>query len=543
MSAVPFPEEWAQAKLSEAISNDGLISDGDWVESKDQDPDGSIRLIQLADVGDGDFRNKSQRFMTPESAERLNCTYLEKGDVLIARMPDPLGRACLFPGVGQKAVTVVDICLVRTTENSAFTNCFLKYWINTPEIRNLIESNASGTTRKRITRKKLEAFKYPVPPIAEQREIARRLDELSAQVDTLKTRLDAIPAILKRFRQSTLAAAVSGKLTEEWRGSSKFGKMIRIGDVALSIKYGTSKKCSPNIGETPVLRIPNIGNGKIDLSELKFADFDAKDRETLKLFKGDILLIRSNGSVELVGKAALIDETSEHCLYAGYLIRIRVDASQVFSKYLLLCIQSPQMRKVIELQSRSTSGVNNINSKELAALSFEAPSLEEQPEIVRRVEELFAFADQVEQRVKDAQARINNMTQSILAKAFRGELTADWRATNPDIITGENSAEALLARIKAEREELAIANKGKKTTVKKKIGSRMKSKQIIPIIAALEKAGKELSAQKLLEESGYPNDADTQTLEGFFLDIRKSLDTGLISKVRKGDEDFFTLKA
>jgi type I restriction enzyme S subunit len=79
------------------------------------------------------------------------------------------------------------------------------------------------------------------------------------------------------------------------------------------------------------------------------------------------------------------------------------------------------------------------------------PPLKEQSEIVRRLDQLFTYADQIEQRVKDAQSRVNNLTQSILARAFRGELTADWRAQNPKLISGENSAEALLAKIQAER--------------------------------------------------------------------------------------------
>ena len=86
--------------------------------------------------------------------------------------------------------------------------------------------------------------------------------------------------------------------------------------------------------------------------------------------------------------------------------------------------------------------------------------------VVRRVEELFAFADQIEQQVKNAQGRVNNLTQSILAKAFRGELTAQWRAKNPDLISGDNSAEALLAKIQAERDALKKSSKPKKATKK-----------------------------------------------------------------------------
>ncbi|MDP2903709.1 MAG: restriction endonuclease subunit S [Methylovulum sp.] len=105
----------------------------------------------------------------------------------------------------------------------------------------------------------------------------------------------------------------------------------------------------------------------------------------------------------------------------------------------------------------------NINLKVLNELHLPFPSFEEQTEIVRRVEQLFTYADQVEQRVKDAQARVNPLTHAILAKAFRGELTADWREQNPDLISGENSAEALLAKIKAEREAVKTQKNTKRT--------------------------------------------------------------------------------
>lgn len=88
--------------------------------------------------------------------------------------------------------------------------------------------------------------------------------------------------------------------------------------------------------------------------------------------------------------------------------------------------------------------------------------------VVRRVEELFAFADTIEQKAAAALERVNNLTQSILAKAFRGELTSSWRAANPALISGDNSAEALLAKIQAEREALALDKKAVKKPRKKK---------------------------------------------------------------------------
>jgi type I restriction enzyme S subunit len=92
-----LPQGWKWEKIINLIGNDGLYADGDWIESKDQDINGEIRLIQLADIGDGVFLDKSDRYINKETAKRLRCTFLKKGDILVARMPDPLGRCCVFP--------------------------------------------------------------------------------------------------------------------------------------------------------------------------------------------------------------------------------------------------------------------------------------------------------------------------------------------------------------------------------------------------------------------------------------------------------------
>ena len=140
-------------KIKDLVPN-GLFCDGDWIESKDQDPEGEIRLIQLADIGDGHFIDKSSRFMNLETATRLKCTYLKKNDILIARMPDPIGRACIFPyDESQKFVTVVDVALLRL--GSDVSSKYVMYALNSTPIRNSIKGQVTGTTRQRITRKKI----------------------------------------------------------------------------------------------------------------------------------------------------------------------------------------------------------------------------------------------------------------------------------------------------------------------------------------------------------------------------------------------------
>ena len=165
------------------IGDSGLFSDGDWVESKDQNVNGKVRLIQLADIGDGSFINKSSRFLTEKRAKELKCTFLEKGDVLIARMPDPLGRACVFPGLEQKAVTVVDVCIVRVDRNIVSPE-WLVGKINSHLFRHEINKRVTGTTRLRISKGNLAKLKIDLPPLRDQIKIAlilKKVEDLIAQ--------------------------------------------------------------------------------------------------------------------------------------------------------------------------------------------------------------------------------------------------------------------------------------------------------------------------------------------------------------------------
>ena len=172
------PKGWSRPSLRTLLKTAEVFVDGDWVESKDQDPDGDIRLIQLADVGDGIYLDKSSRFLTRDSARRLRCTPLQVGDILVARMPNPLGRACLFPGDARMAVTVVDICIIRPGSQGPHST-WLMCCINTTGFRSLIAREATGTTRSRISRGNLSGLPIIAPPLGLQQEFARRVEAVT----------------------------------------------------------------------------------------------------------------------------------------------------------------------------------------------------------------------------------------------------------------------------------------------------------------------------------------------------------------------------
>ncbi|EGG1744360.1 4'-phosphopantetheinyl transferase [Salmonella enterica] len=451
MTCFTFPSKWEKVELSDiaifqngyAFKSSTYIDSGDFV----------IRIGNVHDTGIN-LNNPAYVNATELNAEKFR---LSQGDILMS-LTGNVGRTAFIKE--EHLPAVLNQRVAKVAFSSLIEKKFSFYLLRSNIVQSELLKCAKGAAQLNISTKDLDKIVVGIPSIREQKIIAEKLDTLLAQVDSTKARLEQIPQILKRFRQAVLAAVVNGKAVNI---DTDENTLTTLGNIAKNIKYGTSKKCSETQGSTAVLRIPNIGPGYIINSNLKYADFDQKELVTLTLKEGDLLLIRSNGSVDLVGKVAVISENDTEYLYAGYLIRVRLDKERAAPKYISYCLQSPQLRQVIENIARSTSGVNNINSKELASLEIPLTPLPEQHEIVRRVEQLFAWADTIEKQVNNALTRVNSLTQSILAKAFRGELTAQWRAENPSLISGENSAAALLEKIKAER----AASGGKKTSRKK----------------------------------------------------------------------------
>lgn len=226
------------------------------------------------------------------------------------------------------------------------------------------------------------------------------------------------------------------KLPEGW-GWTRLGMLID------EPSYGTSKKCSYEAGKVGVLRIPNISSGRIDASDLKFSDFDDSEIAAYALRRGDLLTIRSNGSISLVGQCAVISETEEDFLFAGYLIRLRPNQSLVSPSFLLEALGSHALRKQIERKSKSTSGVNNINSGEIQSLVVPICSVEEQEIVNAMLGEKLSNLDQLESTITTSLQQAETLRQSILKKALSGQLVPQ----NPD----DEPASVLLERIRAER--------------------------------------------------------------------------------------------
>ena len=330
-------------------------------------------------------------------------------------------------------------------------------------------------------------------PRAEQHRIVENLQRLLKRTDDCQERIIKVAEILKRFRQSVLAAACSGRLTADWRNNNLKNveidsilssierrqflaaenatqtdkcrevfsctedgnleelpdnwRFVRLNKLASSFNYGTSAK-SKRSGKLPVLRMGNLQGGEIDWSDLAYTS-DAAEIRQYSLSPQTVLFNRTN-SPELVGKTAIY-RGERPAIFAGYLIRINPHV-ELNPEYLNLCLNSSYAREFCA--SVKTDGVSqsNINAQKLG--TFEVPYCHptEQQEIVRRVAGLFSLADKIEARFKNIQHQVDHMPQSILAKAFRGELVPTEAQLAERESRPYESAEELLQRIRHSRE-------------------------------------------------------------------------------------------
>jgi type I restriction enzyme S subunit len=207
-----LPKNWSWEFLGHISA--WPLKDGDWVEKKDQDPLGEVRLIQLADVGVNDFKDKSKRYLTRDKVAELNGYYLQKNDILIARLPEPLGRSCLFPGDRKDCITVVDIAVCRCDPNYTDPK-YISYCINSLYIGSQILAQAAGTTRKRIATGKLGIISLPYPPIEEQERIVKKVDELMALCDRLEALQQKRDRLSKQTHTTVLAALAKAHSSKE----------------------------------------------------------------------------------------------------------------------------------------------------------------------------------------------------------------------------------------------------------------------------------------------------------------------------------------
>lgn len=305
----------------------------------------------------------------------------------------------------------------------------------------------TGTTRPKLTQGAMNTLPILVPPFQEQTRIADQLDKLLARTKTCNDRLDAIPALLKRFRQAVLSAATSGALTEDWRtGAEPAYQHVSLGALISDGPQNGLYKHSSSYGTgTGILRIDMFYDGEVTgWGVMKRLKVDASELATYGLSVGDIVVNRVN-SPPFVGKAALIRELAEPTVFESNMMRIRVDNERILPEYCIRFLSSPEGLSQLRRNVKHAVNQSSINQTDVKSVQVPLPCLAEQAEIVRRVKALLKFAEHVEARYTFARAKAQRLAPLLLAKAFRGELVPQDPNDEP--------ASALLERIHAAKAE------------------------------------------------------------------------------------------
>ena len=370
----------------------------------------------------------------------------KENDILLS-VRAPVGPTNL---ANQETAIGRGLAAIRETQITNF-KFILFYFRN---IEQWLSQQGTGTTFQAISGQFIRDLPFPLPPLAEQHYLADKLDSLLTRIQTLSDQLAAVPALLKQFRQSVLADAVSGKLTVKWReetGNNDEWCSYLLKDITTKIGSGSTPKGGNSVYKTsgiPFVRSLNIYSDYIKYDDLAFIDMEqAKKLANVEIQENDVLLNitgASIGRVNIAPQAFVGGRVNQHVAI------IRVKAEIAIAKYLHLLLASPEVQKWVHGENYGATR-QALTKNMIEMLVVQLPSIAEQTEIVRRVEALFALADNIEQQSRAAAERVALLTQSVLAKAFRGELSEQWRREHPDLISGDNSAAALLARIQAER--------------------------------------------------------------------------------------------
>lgn len=378
----------------------GLFIDGDWVESKDQDVNGDVRLIQLADVGDGFFIDKSNRHLTSGKVRELRCTYLREGDVLIARMPDPLGRACIFPGLSTPSVTVVDVCIVRPDPKLVIPE-WLAFYINNPNFRNQIKKYITGTTRQRISRGNLAKIKLSIPSIEDQKKTIRLLNMADSIRQKRKQAVELLDEYLKSTFYETFGDPVTNPKNWQKKYLKEFGEIVTGNTPPRNDPKNYSDKYIEWIKTDNILQ----DNMYISKATEYLSELGIKKARSVK--SGSLLVACIAGSFESIGRSALTDRTVS--------FNQQINAIQPYetvnSVYLYWLFKLT--RKYI--QEHATKGMKKILTKgAFQQIEMIMPPIE--------LQEQFAVIankqDHIKQKMLAQASELDNQFQALMQKAF-----------------------------------------------------------------------------------------------------------------------------
>jgi restriction endonuclease S subunit len=418
-----LPVGWVETTLGEIAS---LITKGTTPTSLGFHFQSSgIPFVKIENIKDWKI-NKSSigDFISNECHDALKRSQLAEGDVLFS-IAGTIGKTAVVDKDSIPANTNQAVAIIRGTSNVILPRLLMLELAFLAD--DFAKKNARGGAMNNISLGDIKSLTLSIPPLNEQKRITDKLNSLLARVDSCQTHLERVPQILKRFRQSVLAAATTGRLTEDWREKHEIDitqwKQTTIGNASSLVTKGASPNWQgiayvDDPAQTLFVTSENVGNGRLLLEKKKYVEnaFNQKQKRSV-LQKDDVLTNIVGASI---GRTAIFDIDAQANINQAVCV-IRVNSALLINKYLMHYLNSDTGVNFITEGAVDVARAN-VSLTTISNIPINLPTLDEQAEIVRRVEKLFAYAERLEARYTSASEHVERLTPSLLAKAFRGEL-------------------------------------------------------------------------------------------------------------------------
>jgi len=379
-----YPTDWSIRRVDSLFD----IQQGKSVSKAHRKGDNLKPFLRTKNVfwGRIAFTELDQMHFTNTEETRLK---LQAGDLLLCEGGD-VGRTAIWD-------CQIDGCyyqnhLHRLRAKSAYEidPQFALYWFwYAFEVANIYIGRSNVTTIPNLSQSKLSELQLPKPEVYEQRRISHVLAKVQAAIEQ-QARLIALTRELKSMLMRKL---FTEGLCREKQKETEIGLVpesweIRpLEDMTIAIDYGTSVKCDYALKGFPVLRIPNVVGGRIDIGDLKYGHLKKNEIDNLKLAKGDLLFVRTNGVQENAGRCSMFNDEVDDCYFASYLIRVRLDTSQLIPEYLNEYARTEVGKSFLSGRAiRTADGKFNINSGTIRKVLVPVPKTNEQGKIARQLD-------------------------------------------------------------------------------------------------------------------------------------------------------------
>lgn len=509
-----LPEGWVDARIGDVIS---------LYESTDprKRPRTEFTYIDI-----GSIDNTSQTITEPKSffgseAPSRARRVVAVGDILFSTVRTYLKNIAMVPLELDGKLTSTGIAILRS--NGAVDPRYLFNWVRSNEFVDEISASQDGSVYPAVRERDIRSASIPVPPLAEQRKIAAKVDGLNTRITRARNELDRIPFLIARYKGAVLASAFKGDLTRDWRENDGVGEgnesdlpskweiktLAEISDIQGGIQVGKKRPSSAALVEVPYLRVANVQRGWLDLDEIKTLRVTPKERDRLLLRNGDVLM-NEGGDRDKLGRGWVWHEEVPDCIHQNHVFRIRLTDKDFPPEFISHYANENGQQYFID-QGKQTTNLASISKKKVSALPVPIPPTDEAIEIVRRIETVFSWLDRVAADHSAADRMLPTLEAAILAQAFKGKLVPQ----DPD----DEPANLLLDRINDK-------NTVKPGKSRKRTPDRIRTPKELKTMAktleeALAEAGDWISAQEAFERCGMGTSASTEEIEALYAQLRR----------------------